>query len=162
MRICTHILILTAFAILSFPQLSFGDEQKTQKFPFTELTAEEAKILTSGKPLFIDFWASWCSPCKKSFPENNRLAKKFKAQVHFVAINEDQNEKQALAFLKEFPLEFPNIMDNQRRLAKMLQVKALPTLLIFDAEGNLVLNVRGYDPENLGKIEKTLERISKP
>lgn len=161
MRLSIPALAITIFAFSgAAPRFGFADE--TKRFPFSQLTTEEAKIITPGKPLFLDFWASWCGPCKKSFPENNRLAKKFKDRVNFVAINEDRDTNEALAFLKELPLEFPNIMHNHHRLAKMLQIKALPTLMIFDANGNLALSVRGYDPADLGKIEKTLEAVSKP
>lgn len=155
-------LIFVCFSFVATPFLCAASDTPEMSFPFAHLTPEESKVITPGKPLLIDFWASWCGPCKKSFPENNRLAKKFKNRVNFVAINADKDVNEALAFLKELPLEFPNIMNNHQRLAKMLQIKALPTLLIFDASGKLVLSVRGYDPADIGKIEKTLEAVSKP
>ena len=109
----------------------------------------------------VDFWASWCEPCKAALPHYNKLAEKFKGKVIFVGINEDDSIQARDAFLKTVPLSFPVFSDTKKKVADDFKVLALPTLFILDKDLKLVSFYRGFDDKKMQGLEKTLTDLTK-
>ncbi len=89
-----------------------------------------------GKVLYIDFWASWCGPCAKSFPFLNDIEQKYQGQdLKIIAINLDENPSDAQDFLAKYPARFTVVADVGEQCAKTFAVKAMPSSYIIDKKG---------------------------
>ncbi|MGJ0492383.1 TlpA family protein disulfide reductase [Methylobacter sp.] len=89
-----------------------------------------------GKVLYIDFWASWCPPCLKSFPFLNELEQDLKEQgLQVIAINLDESSEDAQAFLAKTPAQFIVATDSNEQCARSFDVKAMPSSYLIDRNG---------------------------
>ncbi len=99
-----------------------------------------------GKPLVLNFWATWCAPCREEMPEFMELHKQYEKRVGFVGIAID-NPAEVQKFVKELKIEYPILLGEQDALDLMRaegnRVGGLPFTLIFDAKGNKVAVVAG-------------------
>ncbi len=104
----------------------------------TSLSGDQALSLKSlqGQVVYVDFWASWCPPCLKSFPFMNDLQQRYRDQgLTVVAVNLDENLSDAQAFVEQQPTAFPVWVDKDQSCAKAFQVKAMPSTYLIDAGG---------------------------
>ncbi len=91
-----------------------------------------------GDVVVVDFWASWCKPCRIQHEVLTVLAREFSDQgVAFLAINSGEPEAVARAFAEDHPFEFPVLLDSDAAVSDRLGVLGLPTLLILDREGEV-------------------------
>ena len=92
-----------------------------------------------GHIVVIDFWASWCGPCKKTFPLLEELHHRFsKRGLIILAVNEDKSRAAMTEFLMEYPVTFQVVRDAKKKLAAEVNVPALPTSYILNREGKVV------------------------
>jgi len=113
-----------------------------------------------GQVVYVDFWASWCIPCKKSFPWMNELQRKYKDQgLKIIAINVDENSDDANKFLEKTPAEFDILRDPQGKLATQYKLVGMPTSLLFDTEGKLVSRHVGFKKSNIESYESKIEAL---
>lgn len=110
-----------------------------------------------NKVLYLDFWASWCPPCKQSFPSLNRLHNELKNQgFEVVAINLDENKNDALEFLQNTPVDFSVVYDGEGKCPEAFKVMGMPASYIIDKKG-IVREVRlGFDEDELQDIKTTI------
>lgn len=159
-----RILILQLTAVLFFWTAHAEEKKVTMEINFTQFTATpygsapKLKIEDlKGKVTLIDFWASWCKPCRQSVPSYNKIAAKYKDKgVQILAINEDENVADLEKFLKEVPADFPVFRDPGKEMGKTFQVNALPTLFILNRNTKVVAMVKGYSPKNEEFLEKQI------
>lgn len=91
-----------------------------------------------GKVVYMDFWASWCPPCIKSFPFLNQLDQDLKDKgLHVVGINLDEKVADAQDFLAKNPVDFSIVADPSKQCAKVLELMAMPTSYLIDRSGNV-------------------------
>lgn len=91
-----------------------------------------------GKVVFLDFWASWCPPCEKSFPFLNELHQQYNASgLEVIAVNVDENKQDALTFLKDHPVNFKIVYDGEGICPEHFQVMAMPSSYIIDKTGKI-------------------------
>lgn len=111
----------------------------------------------AGKVVYLDFWASWCAPCRTSFPALNKLHEKLKAQgFEVVAINLDEDKTKAEQFLKEIPVTFTVLTDAKGEWADKFVVESMPTSFIIDKQG-VVQNIHhGFTAGDIGELEKKI------
>ena len=109
------------------------------------------------KVIYVDFWASWCPPCKRSFPSLNHLHKELKEQgFEVVAINLDENKNDALVFLQNNPVDFSVVYDGEGKCPNAFEVMAMPSSFIIDKKG-IVREVHlGFNDDSLNKIRATI------
>jgi len=89
-----------------------------------------------GKVVYVDFWASWCPPCAKSFPFLNKLERDFKADgLQVIGVNLDQTPEDATVFLTEYPADFTVTADADQQCATKFEVKAMPSSYLIDRKG---------------------------
>jgi thiol-disulfide isomerase/thioredoxin len=92
-----------------------------------------------GRIVIVDFWASWCAPCKRTFPVMDELHHRYaKKGLVVLAVNEDKNRKAMDEFLKDHPVTFPVVRDSKKRLAVRVNVPGLPTAYILDGAGKVL------------------------
>lgn len=101
--------------------------------------------LTDAKVVIIDFWASWCAPCKASFPVYEALQKQFgPSGVQILAVNVDRDASKMQAFLRRQPVSFAVIRDAQSALVAAVDVPTMPTAFILDRHGVVRFVHRGF------------------
>ena len=94
------------------------------------LTAEPER---KGKFVLLDFWATWCGPCRKAIPELNGLHKKFGDQLVIIGVSDEAEDK--VRALKEPKIEYASAIDTQGRMKKALGVKGIPHVILVDPAG---------------------------
>ena len=109
-----------------------------------------------GKVLVLDFWATWCGPCKASFPKLDGLYRRYKAQgVEFVGISIDEtgNDEAIRGFLTATGATFPIALDTEQKVAKKYAVEAMPSTFVIDQHGV----VRFVHDGSHGDVDKAIE-----
>lgn len=119
-----------------------------------DLTAEH------GHVVYVDFWASWCGPCRQSFPWMNQMQERYGSQgLVIVAINVDEQHEDALLFLQQHPAGFRMIFDPKGELASHYAIPGMPTTLIFDRQGHQVEQRSGFRVGDEAHYEQSLQTI---
>lgn len=99
----------------------------------------------AGKVVLVDFWASWCEPCRHSFPWMNDMQKKYANDgLVIVAVNVDNDRAAAERFLDENPTELEIRYDDDRSLARRFEVVAMPSSFLLDENGQVVEQHMGF------------------
>lgn len=109
---------------------------------------------TGGKVVLVDFWASWCAPCKESFPAMKELHEKYSAQgLVVVAVSIDDDKADMDAFLKKNPMPFTLVRDPQSKLFdKQLGLTGVPVSYILDKQGKVAFTHSGYEGKKTKKL----------
>ena len=120
--------------------------------------AEAAAVLDlakyRGKVVYADFWASWCGPCKLSFPFMQQLAARYPASdLAVVTINVDRQRAAADAFMRQVRSNLPVIYDATGDLAQAWKVADMPTSLVFDRKGVMRFRHQGFFPGKVREYE---------
>ena len=117
-----------------------------------------------GKVVIVDFWASWCVPCRRSFPWLNEMQAKYRDQgLVVIGVNEDASADDSVAFLKEVPAHFKTIRDEDGALAREFDVVAMPSSYILDRDGNVVTRHLGFKVRLMEEYEAVIrEALSVP
>lgn len=131
--------------------------------PLTAFGLQGRVPATKGKVVVVDFWASWCAPCKESFPALERLQKAYQARgLEVVAINVDTKREAMDRFLESYPVSFSVVRDASKRMVEWTKPEAMPTSLVIDRAGRVVAVHAGFKGEETEKalieeIEKCLQ-----
>lgn len=116
----------------------------------------------AGKIVYLDFWASWCAPCRRSFPwMNDMLARYADAGLAVVSVNVDAERKLADEFLAETPANFPVIYDPEGKLAAQWQLVGMPSSYLIGPDGNVISRHVGFRSESPEKYEAEIRRLLK-
>ncbi len=112
--------------------------QQAPDFTLTDATLGNRLSDLKGKVVYLDFWASWCKPCRHSFVWMNQLQQEYGDQgLVVLAINLDAETEQANAFLASHPAQFHIQFDPQGRIAERYQLLGMPSSYLIDTDGNL-------------------------
>ena len=104
-----------------------------------------------GKVVLVDFWASWCVPCKTSFPALDALYREYESRgLQVLAVNLDERRRDADAFLREHPHTMPVLFDPHGEAPKAFGVKGMPTSFVIDRAGTIRFTHMGYSA-NIGQ-----------
>jgi thiol-disulfide isomerase/thioredoxin len=112
-----------------------------------------------GKVVYLDFWASWCGPCRQSLPELERLRTKYAQHFEVYAVNLDEKPADGLKFLEKYPVSYPVVSDAAARFPEMFGIKGMPTSYLIDREGNLRYMHEGYRDGDAQKIESLIQQL---
>lgn len=130
-------------------ELKVGDLfPNLKEFPLDGKVPAELK----GAVAVIDFWASWCAPCQRTFPVMEDLHLRFKKQgLVILAINVDKSRVAMEEFLKEHPVTFDVVRDSKRVLVSRLKLPSLPCTFVLDKEGRIQSICTGFFSANTKK-----------
>lgn len=115
-----------------------------------------------GKVVLLDFWASWCGPCKESFPVMEDLHQKYAAKgLVILAVNVDEERSAMQDFLKAHPVNFPVVHDATKKLVGTANISSMPTSLVIGADGKVASIHKGFHGKETAKqyaseVEKLL------
>ncbi len=140
------ILMLSLFVTSSFAEHL---DQMSSSCTLTTLDGKPAHNLQElkGKVVYVDFWASWCPPCVKSFPFLNQLDHDLKAKgLHVIGVNLDEKITDAQEFIAKHPVDFSIVADASKQCAKGFEVMAMPTSYLIDRKGNIRHIHQGFRP----------------
>ena len=152
------------FALLC--ALSAGaDVKKGDTFPDLAGFKLEGKLPDNlkGKVMLVDFWASWCEPCKQSFPAMEELHKKYADKgLVIIAVNVDEDRKDMDEFLKKNKATFAILRDAAQKLVEKTGVATMPSAFLVDAAGKVRFVHTGFQGENTTKeYEQEIEGLLK-
>ena len=100
-----------------------------------------------GEVVLINFWASWCGPCRQEMPVLSELHDKYKPLGFTVlGINVEEDSGKARKLLQEMPVTFPVLLDNESVVSKLYDVVAMPSTVLVDRNGNMRYLHKGYKP----------------
>lgn len=122
-------------------------------------TGKETLSLQSmrGSLVLVDFWASWCEPCRKSFPWLNAIARRYAEQgFRIVAVNLDKDRDAAGTFLRDHPPGFTVAYDPSGRAAEAFHVVAMPSSYLIGRDGQILDAHAGFDARATAAIEARL------
>jgi cytochrome c biogenesis protein CcmG/thiol:disulfide interchange protein DsbE len=110
-----------------------------------------------GQVVFLDFWASWCGPCKQSFPWMNDMQAKYGARgLQVLAVNVDRNRADADHFLARTPARFPVGFDAPGDTASRYGIKAMPSSVLIGADGRVVQQHAGFRDDDKAGLEAAI------
>lgn len=130
--------------------------------PSLSLPDEAGKIVAldqiKGRVVYVDFWASWCGPCKRSFPWMNEMHRKYADQgLTIVAVNVDKRKADAAKFLAANPGAFTIVYDPSGGTPTAWDVKGMPTSYLMDRSGRILSVESGFSDETKGALEARIQ-----
>ena len=156
-------------ALASGPAAGVGAGDMAPDFTLPVLGGDSVRSLadSQGKVRYIDFWASWCVPCRVSIPQIIALQDDLAGpQFEVVAINLDERSEDALRFLEHYSMNYVNLSDPQGRVAEAYALKGMPMSFVVDPEGRVTLAHVGFrrgDMEGIrAHIVQRLARLAAP
>jgi peroxiredoxin len=101
----------------------------------------------SGQVVMINFWASWCAPCRQEMPLLDALYQRYQGLgFTFLGVNVEEDSGLATDWLSETPVNFPILFDRENRVSKLYDVIAMPSTVMIDRQGNMRFIHHGYQP----------------
>ena len=117
-----------------------------------------------GQPVIVNFWATWCPPCREELPSMNRAWQKVKDEgIAMIAINVGEDEDTIFSFMGDYPIDFQMLMDISGNTIKQWPIKGLPTTFVLDPQGRLyyrAIGGREWDADHLLDMVRALKQDS--
>lgn len=115
-----------------------------------------------GQVVMLNFWASWCGPCRQEMPLLDQMHKRYSSLgFTLLGVNVEANTKDAERWLADTPVSFPIVFDKESKVSQMYEVSAMPSTVFIDRKGNVRYLHRGYKPgdesEYLNQIRALLK-----
>ncbi len=154
------VVIVSALLGLLLCSSTAAAEEKAPRFrlPGTSGVIDLAKY--RGKVVYLDFWASWCIPCRKSFPWMNMLQARYKEKgLEVIAISLDENPGDATAFLRRYPAAFTVAFDRRGKVAEAYGLKVMPTSYLIDKNGLVTARFEGFNSAHKKEAESAIEEL---
>jgi thiol-disulfide isomerase/thioredoxin len=113
-----------------------------------------------GKVVLLDFWASWCEPCRRSFPWLNEMRAKYGDRgLVVIGINVDRTQTDAARFLRDVPASFPIVYDPSGKLATQYDVPGMPSSFVVGPDGAIAARHIGFRDSARAEREAELQRL---
>ncbi len=161
MRVARGVAALAAIGVLAHAQAA--DPPTVPDCALVSLTDASRPVPLSdlrGRVVLVDFWASWCAPCAKSFPYLNGLDRAYRDRgLSIVGINVDERPEDARRFLARFPASFTIAADRTGRCPERFDVQAMPSSYLVDRDGRIRHVQLGFRSEETGVMRQRIEAL---
>jgi peroxiredoxin len=115
-----------------------------------------------GKVVLVNFWATWCGPCRKEMPHLNRIADKYKSSgLVLLGVNIDDDVRNASEVAKKLAVSFPVLLDTDKRVSKLYDLNSMPSTMVIDRSGRVRYLHRGYQDGYEDQYEKQIRDLLK-
>jgi cytochrome c biogenesis protein CcmG/thiol:disulfide interchange protein DsbE len=141
--------------------LALDKGQTAPEIALKTLAGEPVKLSAlKGKVVLVDFWASWCAPCRESMPVLEKLSKSYKEQGFVVlGVNIDNDAEAARKFLKDLPVSFQVVNDAQKQVAKAYAPPTMPSSYLIDRQGKVHVVHAGFKRSDAAKLEAEIKTL---
>jgi thiol-disulfide isomerase/thioredoxin len=154
--------VAKAFADAGLPVLKDSVRPIEFTLPLLEGGVEQKLSDFKGKVVFLNFWATWCGPCRVEMPSMETLYNKYKDQgLEVLAVNIQEQQSDVAAFMKNNKLSFPAALDRSGDVSKRYGVQAIPTTYIIGRDGKIICRVTGSLSWDNPKILTAFETLLK-
>ncbi len=169
------LLVAAAFGLLfgSVRRASIADEAGSGLLPASAVRTAPPFAITDAAtgapfrlpgaaqahPLVLDFWATWCGPCRAELPHLENLSHKYQGRVAFYGINSSDPPKIAAAYAEQNGLTFPMLSDTDHHVALLYGADAIPLLIVIDTHGKVRAVTDGYSENVEAELSKTLDAL---
>ena len=150
-------LLVTVFAVTSLASSGL-EGQVAPDFALKSSTGENLRLSEyRGNVVMINFWATWCGPCRQEMPLLDELYTRYK-RVGFslLGVNIDDDSRRAMQMIEDLGVSFPVLFDVRKEVSKLYEVEAMPVTVLVDREGNVRYVHHGYKP---GYEDKYLDQV---
>lgn len=114
-----------------------------------------------GKVVLLEFWATWCPPCRESLPEMIQLYRELStAGLEIVGISEDHDQNQLEAFIAQKGIRWPQYWDADGKLAETFHTQAVPSYIVLDREGRIFYEQRGWNELTMLRLREAIRAAS--
>ena len=140
---------VTAVILMTASSVTAGiKETAAPDFTLKSVSGENLKLSEyRGEVVLINFWASWCGPCRQEMPVLSELHDKYKALGFTVlGVNVEEDSSKARKLLEKMSVSFPVLLDNESVVSKQYDVVAMPSTVLVDRNGNMRYLHKGYKP----------------
>lgn len=140
-----------------------GETKKVAAPDFTLKSMNGSNVRLSelkGDVILLNFWASWCGPCRTEMPLLNKLHNKYK-RIGFtvLGVNVEESNTAALAFLDENKVSFPILWDSKNTVSKQYNVLAMPTTVMIDRDGQVRYIHKGFQDGDERVYKKVIKKL---
>ena len=126
-----------------------------------DFTLQDFRLRTvaAKQPVVLDFWATWCGPCREELPHLVTLSKKYAGRVAFYGINSSDTPANIATFSRQEKITFPTLSDSGHKIAAQYGVEAIPLLIVIDTHGKVRAVSEGYDEQVEQNLPKVLDAV---
>ena len=141
--------LLIFFAALFIFEAELLSQERARQIQLSDIYGKRfdlEQLLKKG-PVLVDFWATWCKPCKEYFPHLERMHQKYEENgLSIIGVNEDgpRNKRKIHSFLRSLNISFPNLIDNTAEVMSDYGVYSLPTWFLIGEDGFIIKIHKGY------------------
>lgn len=145
--LCSVALALSVL-LVSTPLCADVGQGQAPDFTLKSQSGDNLKLSElRGEVVMINFWASWCGPCRQEMPKLEELYARYKPLGFTVlGVNIEEDPSKAKALLKDVGVSFPVLFDTQNEVSRLYQVAAMPSTVLVDRDGNMRYLHKGYQP----------------
>lgn len=154
-------LLLALASLWAPPALAVGDGSVAPEIALKDLSGKQVKLSElKGKVVLVDFWASWCGPCREELPVLDGLYKKYKDKgLVVIGVGLDRDADKLAKFLRALPISFPVVHDPAGSVANKYEPPKMPSSYMIDKRG-LIRHVHaGYKASDKAQLEKELSAL---
>ncbi len=170
---------LTVFLVVSFAALTHAETLQQRmtsqglsvaqkpvtpiEFELRDLTGKIVKLSAfKGKVVFLNFWATWCGPCRSEMPSMQRMYEKLHdAGLEILAVDLQEEKRAVEGFVRELSLKFPILLDSTGTVGSKYNARAIPTTYLFDRKGFIFARAVGAREWDSPEMLETLRRVLK-
>lgn len=135
--------------------------KKAAEFSLPTVSGENVALQSlRGKVVLLNFWATWCGPCRQELPELARVQEKFRQRgLAVIAVTVDNEVENVRGFLKKYEIKLQALWDKKKKVADAYVVEKMPSSYLIDRTGVVRFIHRGYTPEELRRIEAEIDEL---
>lgn len=155
--------LLSLIALLLVPMTGMSISGKAPDFTLKSRDGKNLRLSDyRGQVVMINFWASWCGPCRQEMPLLEDMYKRYgKLGFTILGVNVDTDSTKAINYLKDVQVTFPIVYDTGNTVSKSFNVNAMPTTVIVDRNGNMRFLHQGYKPGYENEYKKQVKQLIK-